>query len=84
MIDMIFIFAELKRELITKRVKEGCRARGRLGGGPRINSEKVRETLALYRIEHYFVQEINNKTGVSKATLYRRLSELEGKNEINK
>lgn len=86
MIGMISIFAELERELITERVKEGvknARARGRLGGRPRINSEKVREALALYHTEHYSVQEIINKTGVSKATLYRRLSELEDKNADN-
>lgn len=86
MIGMISIFAELERELITERVKEGvknARARGRLGGRPRINSEKVREALALYHTEHYSVQEIINKTGVSKATLYRRLSELEAKNADN-
>lgn len=86
MIGMISIFSELERELITERVKEGvknARARGRLGGRPRINSEKVREALALYHTEHYSVQEIINKTGVSKATLYRRLSELEAKNADN-
>lgn len=86
MIGMISIFAELERELITERVKEGiknARARGRLGGRPRINNEKVREALALYYTEHYSVQEIINKTGVSKATLYRRLSELDRKNEDN-
>lgn len=58
MIGMISIFAELERELITERVKEGvknARARGRLGGRPRINSEKVREALALYHTEHYSV-----------------------------
>ena len=49
----------------------------------KINSEKVKEALALYHTEHYSVQEILNKTGVSKATLYRRLSELEVKNADN-
>lgn len=50
MIGMISIFAELERELITETVKEGvknARARGRLGGRPRINSEKIKEALAL-------------------------------------
>jgi DNA invertase Pin-like site-specific DNA recombinase len=86
MIGMISIFAELERELITERVKEGvknARARGRLGGRPRITNEKVKEALTLYHTEQYSVQEIIKKTGVSKATLYRRLSELENKNETN-
>ena len=86
MIGMISIFAELERELITERVKDGvknARARGRFGGRPRINSEKVKEALALYRTEEYSVQQIITKTGVSKSTLYRRLSELEAKNEYN-
>lgn len=46
-------------------------------------TERVKEALALYHTEHYSVQEIIKKTGVSKATLYRRLSELEDKNENN-
>ena len=62
---------------------KNARARGRLGGRPRLDSEKVKEALALYHTEHYSVQEIIKKTGVSRATLYRRLSELEDKNENN-
>lgn len=87
MIGMISIFAELERELITERVKEGlenARARGRSGGRPRLNEEKVKEALALYQTERYSVKEIIDKTGVSKSTLYRRITEEENKNENDK
>lgn len=80
MIGMISIFSELEREIIVERVREGvknARARGRMGGRPRANEEKVNEAIALYRSELYSVQEIIAKTGVSKATIYRRLNEIE-------
>ena len=80
MIGMISIFSELEREIIVERVREGvknARARGRMGGRPRANEEKVNEAIALYRSEIYSVQEIIAKTGVSKATIYRRLNEIE-------
>ena len=84
MIGMISIFAELERELINERIREGiknARARGRNGGRPRMNPEKTKEAVALYYTEHYSIQEIIKKTGISKTTLYRRLHELENKDE---
>lgn len=84
MIGMISVFAELEREIITERVREGvktARARGRFGGRPKIDSEKIKEALTLYHTEQYSINEIIKKTGVSKATLYRRLNDLEAKNE---
>ena len=86
MIGMISIFSELEREIIVERVREGvknARARGRMGGRPRANEEKVNEAIALYRSELYSVQEIIAKTGVSKATIYRRLNEIEANNGNN-
>ena len=79
MIGMISIFAELERELIAERVREGvknARARGRKGGRPRVSKDRVKEALALYQTEQYSLQEISTKTGVS-STLYRRLKEVE-------
>ena len=54
-----------------------------MGGRPRANEEKVNEAIALYRSEIYSVQEIIAKTGVSKATIYRRLNEIEANNGNN-
>jgi DNA invertase Pin-like site-specific DNA recombinase len=45
--------------------------------------KKLKEALALYSTEEYSVQQIITKTGISKSTLYRRLSELGDKNECN-
>ncbi|XZM35056.1 recombinase family protein (plasmid) [Clostridium perfringens] len=84
MIGMISIFSELERELIAERVREGvknARARGRLGGRPRLNSDSVKEAITLYRTNQYSINEIIKKTGVSKTTLYRRLNEFEDEND---
>lgn len=87
MVGMISIFSELERELIAERVREGvknARARGRLGGRPRLNCDSVKEAIALYRTNQYSINEIIKKTGVSKTTLYRRLNEFEDENDYQK
>ena len=84
MIGMISIFSELERELIVERVKDGiknARARGRIGGRPKISNKKIKMALTLYKTKEYSVKEITNRTGVSKATLYRRLTEIENNHE---
>ena len=80
MIGMISIFSELEREMIVERVKDGiknARARGRIGGRPKLSDRKIKEAIILYKTNEYSVKEISNRTGVSKATLYRRLTEIE-------
>lgn len=78
MIGMISIFSELER--VREWVKN-ARARGRLGGRPRLNSDSVKEAITLYRTNQYSINEIIKKTGVLKTTLYRRLNEFEDEND---
>jgi len=78
MVSMIAVFAQLERELTNERVKEGiknARARGRLGGRPKKDFDKTKEALSLYYSQNYSIAEITERTGVSKATLYRRINE---------
>lgn len=70
--------AQFERDVIAERTREGlnaARARGRVGGRPRTNEQKVRRAVKLYQTGQYSVREIEELTGVKKSTLYRRLSE---------
>ncbi|CAF30322.1 recombinase family protein [Methanococcus maripaludis] len=68
--------AEFERDLISERVKSGlnaARSRGRLGGRPKIDSEKVEMALKMYDSKEYTIKQILKATGISKFTLYNYL-----------
>lgn len=70
--------AEMERELIVERTKAGldaARARGRLGGRPRVDQEKVAMAIKMYKSKDYNFREIKNATGIGSSTLYRYLNE---------
>ena len=69
--------AQFERDVIADRTREGlkaARARGRAGGRPRTDQHKVRQAIKLYQAGQHSVREIEELTGVKKATLYRYLS----------
>lgn len=69
--------AQFERDLISERTVEGlksARTRGRIGGRPRINDEKIKKAVKLYNTNQYSLKEIEQMTGVRKSTLYRNLS----------
>ncbi len=75
---MLAVLAEMERELIVERTQAGLQAarkRGRVNGRPRVEKKSVDRALKLYDSKEYSVAEITELTGVSKATLYRRLRE---------
>jgi AcrR family transcriptional regulator len=59
---------------LWKEPRLACK-RGRIGGRPRVDKKIVEKALKLYESKEYSVAEITELTGVSKATLYRRLKE---------
>ncbi len=68
--------AQFERDVIADRIREGlasARARGRKGGRPSIDSEKLRRAVKLYNSGEYSVKEITELTGVRKSTLYKYL-----------
>lgn len=68
--------AQFECDVIAERTKEGldaARARGHTGGRPRTNAQKVKQAVKLYHTKQYTVREIEELTGVKKATLYRNL-----------
>lgn len=79
---MLTIFAglaEFERDLISERTIEGLAAaerRGNVGGRPKKNSEQLDYAIELVKEGNLAKSEICRVTGVSRATLYRRLEEL--------
>ena len=72
--------AQFERDVIADRTREGlvaARARGRKGGRPKTNPESIKKALKLYHTNQYTVKEIEDLTGVKKATLYRCLKEYQ-------
>lgn len=62
--------------MIAERTQEGlkaARARGRKGGRPKCDGRKLQQALKLYDAGRHTVKEIEELTGIKKATLYRAL-----------
>lgn len=71
---------EFEIELTRQRVTEGlasARARGRVGGRPKIDSKKIERALSLYDTKQYTIKEIKEMTLVSSRTLYRYIKSRE-------
>ncbi|NSW39743.1 recombinase family protein, partial [Bacillus sp. Xin1] len=74
MLTVFQAFSQFERDLIVQRTQEGlesARARGRVGGRPRVKDSFIQRALTLYDSKEYSIQEIVNMTGISQATLYR-------------
>ncbi|MGR5939712.1 recombinase family protein [Bacillus pacificus] len=77
MFQMMCVIAELERDLIAERVKEGLNAskkRGTKLGRPTIDTEKLRIALRMYDSKDYSVKEIVESTGISQGSLYRAIN----------
>jgi DNA invertase Pin-like site-specific DNA recombinase len=78
MFRMLVVLNEMERDLISERTKAGlesARARGRVGGRPKKSNSKIELALKLYDEKEKTIAEITDLTGVSKATLFRRIKE---------
>ncbi len=77
MLTIIQAFAQFERDLIVERTKEGlaaARARGRTGGRKPLPKDKVERALKLYDSNTLSLKEIQEATGVSASTIYRRIN----------
>lgn len=73
--------AQFERDVIADRTREGlksARARGRMGGRPRTDTDAIKKAIKLYRTQQYSIKEIEELTGVKKSTLYRNLPRDDG------
>jgi DNA invertase Pin-like site-specific DNA recombinase len=79
---MFGALAEFERDLVRERTQAGlsaARARGRLGGRPKLlTPEKRRLAVQLYRAKEHSIAEICRLMGISKPTLYSYLAEADG------
>ena len=76
MFGMLSVLAEFERDIIRERTMAGlkaARARGRKGGRPKVNQQRLNQAIAMYHSERMTVKEIQEATGVSAATIYREL-----------
>lgn len=77
---MMASIAELERDIIVERTKAGlksARARGRIGGRPKVNKKKMELAVRMYDSKDYSLSEIVKATGVSQASIYRYKNKLE-------
>jgi DNA invertase Pin-like site-specific DNA recombinase len=71
---------QMERAMITQRVQEGiavAKAKGTRLGRPKKNQNKVDHAIELYIAGEHTVKQIVDITGVSKATLFRKIKERE-------
>jgi len=78
MLTMLSALAQFERDIITERTHDGlkaARARGKLGGRPRVKESKIDKALKMHDSKSFSIAEITEIAGISTATLYRRLKE---------
>lgn len=74
-------FAEFERDLISERTKDGlaaARRRGRSGGRPKADPEKVKLVARMWGSGEYKVSEIARLCGVSRSTVYNYVNAEKG------
>jgi DNA invertase Pin-like site-specific DNA recombinase len=77
MMTVFQAFSQFERDIIVERTKEGlesARARGNIGGRPRIDPGLIQHALNLYQKEGKAVVDICAQTGLKRSTFYRYLS----------
>ena len=70
--------AELERDMIVERTKDGlsaARARGHGGGRPKAPADAVSKAKRMHESGKFSISEITEATGISKSTLYRNLAQ---------
>ncbi|MFC3884469.1 recombinase family protein [Bacillus songklensis] len=85
MFQMMCVIAELERNLIAERVKEGLevsKKRGKKLGRPKVDKEKIALALRMYDSGEYSVKEIIEGTGISQGSLYRAIHKRTLEKEI--
>ncbi len=66
--------SQFERELICERTRAGltaARARGRKGGRPRVDTDRIEQAMTLYDSGKYPVSQILKISGISRRTLYK-------------
>lgn len=82
MFQMVGAFAECERNLIHERTQAGLKAareRGHTGGRPRrLDAKQIKKLRVMYDGQDLTAQQIADHLGVSRATVYRNLTDHRG------
>jgi DNA invertase Pin-like site-specific DNA recombinase len=73
--------AQMERELKRERAdagREAAKARGRTGGRPRTDPQKLEQARILYENSKQTAKEVCSTVGIGRRTLFRYLSERQG------
>src|SRR5699024_11285835 len=76
MMTVFKAYSQFESDLIVERTKEGlqsARARGRKGGRLRLKQKDIDKAIKLYDTKAHSLDEIEELSGESRATLYRYL-----------
>ena len=77
MLGMIAVIAQLERDLIAQRTKEGlaaARARGKQLGRPTLDNDKITTALKMYDSGQFSIKEIVEQVGISQGKLYKEIN----------
>ncbi|WP_434108561.1 recombinase family protein [Levilactobacillus brevis] len=80
MLQMMSVIAELERNLLADRVREGIEASRKRGvkmGRPRIAQEKLDVAIRMYQSGDYSVKEVLEAAQISSGTFYREVNRLQ-------
>ncbi len=78
MLQMMCVIAELERNFIAERVKEGLKARKKRGkelDRPKLEKERLSIVLRMYDSKGYSIKEIVEGTGISQGSLHRAINQ---------
>lgn len=78
---VIAAFSEFERDLISERTKDGlaaARRRGRTGGRPKVNPDKVKLVARMWASGQYTANEIAELCNISRATVYNYVKAEKG------
>lgn len=78
MLTVLAALSQFERDLTVQRTKDGlmaARARGRMGGRPKVDQKKIDKALKLYIAQTHSISEIIQLTGVSQGTLYKAIND---------
>lgn len=68
--------AQFQSETISEKTKMGlleAQKKGNIAGRPKKSRDAINEAIEMYHSKQYSLEEIREKTGISKSTLYRNL-----------
>jgi len=77
MFQMMCVIAELERNMIADRVKEGLQSakkRGKKLGRPKMDNDKVNGAMRMYDSGEYSIKEIVEQVGISQGKLYKEIN----------